>query len=213
MTLPSRATAEVTVGVPQLTDPAVFAAHFQESYRRLALIAAGVTGERQSAEDIVQEAAVIAFEKIDQFQPGSNFSAWMAEIVRRCALNYRRKVQHRRTFAADPTILAEAHGGDSKAEAPWPITNESGELAPDQTSFDDELSRALQTLNIEARSCLLLRVLENLTYAEISALLNIPEGTAMSRVHRSKSALRRQLSGETVDAKPRPIDNAIEDQA
>ena len=80
----------------------------------------------------VQEAAVIAFEKVDQFQPGSNFSAWMAEIVRRCALNYRRKVQHRRTFAADPTILAEAHGGDSKAEAPWPITNESGELAPDQ---------------------------------------------------------------------------------
>lgn len=213
MTLPSRATAELTAGVPNLTEPVVFAAHFQESYRRLAMVAAGVTGERQSAEDIVQEAAVIAFEKIDQFQPGSNFSAWMAEIVRRCALNYRRKVQHRRTFAADPTILAESHSGDFPAEGGWPIASESGELAPDQTSFDDELSRALQTLNIEARSCLLLRVIENLTYAEISELLNIPEGTAMSHVHRSKSALRRQLSGEPVDAQPRPIGNAIEDQA
>jgi RNA polymerase sigma factor (sigma-70 family) len=211
MTLPSRATAEVTVGVPKVTDPAVFAAHFQESYRRLALIAAGVTGERQSAEDIVQEAAVVAFEKIDQFQPGSNFSAWMAEIVRRCALNYRRKVQHRRTFAADPTILAEAHSGDSTAEERWPIASKSGELASDQTSFDDELSRALQTLNIEARSCLLLRVIENLTYAEISELLNIPEGTAMSHVHRSKSALRRQLSREPIDYQPRSIGSAIED--
>jgi RNA polymerase sigma-70 factor (ECF subfamily) len=211
MTLPSDATAEVTAGAPNMTDPVIFAAHFQESYRRLALVAAGVTGERQSAEDIVQEAAIVAFEKIDQFQAGTKFSAWMAEIVRRCALNYRRKVQHRRTYAADPAILAESHSDNAVAGERWPISHQNGELTPDQTSFDDELSRALQTLNIEARCCLLLRVIENLSYAEISELLDIPEGTAMSHVHRSKSALRRQLSGEAA-AKAKPTGNEIENQ-
>ncbi|WP_172991982.1 RNA polymerase sigma factor [Lacipirellula parvula] len=176
-----------------MTDPVIFAAHFQDAYRRLTLVAAGVTGERQAAEDIVQEAAIVAFEKVEQFQPGSKFSAWMAEIVRRCALNYRRKVQHRRTYAADPAIIAEVQG-DATVDKRSPIARNGGELVPDQTAFDDEVSSALQTLSVEARSCLMLRVIENLTYAEISELLGIPEGTAMSHVHRSKSALRKHLS-------------------
>jgi RNA polymerase sigma-70 factor (ECF subfamily) len=191
-----------------MADPEIFAAHFQACYRRLALVAAGVTGERQSAEDIIQEAAIIAFEKIDQFQQGTNFSAWMAEIVRRCAQNYRRKTLHRRTFAADPAILSEAHGDERHAGETSPIIAGGGELAPDQTSFDDELSEALGSLTVEARSCLLLRVLESLTYAEISELLNIPEGTAMSHVHRSKSALRRRLGHSSDDETRQPIDNA-----
>ncbi|WP_428306169.1 RNA polymerase sigma factor [Lacipirellula sp.] len=178
-----------------MTDPVVFAAHFQDVYRRLTLVAAGVTGERQSAEDIVQEAAIVAFEKIEQFEPGSRFSAWMAEIVRRCALNYRRKVQHRRTYSTDPAIIAEVES-DASVDKRSPIASNGGELVPDQTAFDDQVASALQTLSAEARSCLLLRVIENLTYAEISELLGIPEGTAMSHVHRSKSALRKQLSEE-----------------
>ena len=207
MSLRTDATDEMTIGPPNMADPQVFAAHFQACYRRLALLAAGVTGERQSAEDIIQEAAVIAFEKIDQFQQGTNFSAWMAEIVRRCAQNHRRKTLHRRTFAADPAVLSETQGDERPVEERSPIIGSGGELAPDQTSFDDELSQALGSLTVEARSCLLLRVLESLTYAEISELLNIPEGTAMSHVHRSKSALRRRL-GHTADDEAQPIDNA-----
>jgi RNA polymerase sigma-70 factor, ECF subfamily len=202
MTLPSDATAEVSAGVSDMTDPVVFAAHFQDAYRRLTLVAAGVTGERQSAEDIVQEAAIVAFEKIEQFQPGSRLSAWMAEIVRRCALNYRRKVQHRRTYAADPAIIAEVES-DSPVDKRSPLAGNGGELVPDQTAFDDQVASALQTLSVEARSCLLLRVIENLTYAEISELLGIPEGTAMSHVHRSKSALRKQLAEEPQPARQR----------
>jgi len=63
------------------TDPQSFAAHYREAYPRLTLVAAGVTGDRQSAEDIVQEAAVIAFEKAARFTPGTNFGAWLAEIA------------------------------------------------------------------------------------------------------------------------------------
>ncbi len=182
-------------GAPTLADPAVFAAHYREAYHRLNLVAAGVTGERHSAEDIVQEAAIIAFEKIDQFLPGSNFAAWMAEIVRRCALNYRRKNQQRRTYAADPAVLGQMNHAIAPSE-PSPIARDSGAMAPDQASFDDELAGALQLLSDEARSCLLLRIVEKLSYADISKLLKIPEGTAMSHVHRSKGSLRKHLSRE-----------------
>jgi RNA polymerase sigma-70 factor (ECF subfamily) len=191
---PNRGEAEA--GPPSVADPQAFAAQYREAYHRLTLVAAGVTGERHSAEDIVQEAAIIAYGKIEQFAPGTNFAAWMAEIVRRCALNHRRKVQQRRTFAADPAVLGQMNHQSATAAEPWPITRDSGQIVADQASFDDELTRALATLGEEARSCLLLRIVEKLSYAEIAALLKIPEGTAMSHVHRSKAALRTRLSAE-----------------
>jgi len=182
-------------GPTNVVDPNGFAAQYRDAYHRLTLVAAGVTGERESAEDIVQEAAIIAYQKFDQFTPGSNFAAWLAEIVRRCALNHRRKTQQRRTFPADPATLGQMNHQASAGE-PSPIAAESGAILADQAAFDDELARGLMTLSEEARSCLLLRIVEKLSYAEISALLKIPEGTAMSHVHRSKAALRKRLSGE-----------------
>ncbi len=193
MTDPRNSRRKPEDGPPEVMDPEGFAAQYRDAYHRLTLVAAGVTGTRESAEDIVQEAAIIAFEKIDQFTPGSNFSAWLAEIVRRCALNHRRKTQQRRTFAADPAALGQMNHHATPTEAS-PIAA-SGQILADQASFDDELAAALQALGDEARSCLLLRIVDKLTYSEISALLKIPEGTAMSHVHRSKAALRKRLSG------------------
>jgi RNA polymerase sigma-70 factor (ECF subfamily) len=185
---------EPETGPPSAPAAEDFAARYREAYHRLTLVAAGVTGERQWAEDIVQEAAIIAFEKIDQFSPGSNFAAWLAEIVRRCALNHRRKTQQRRTYAADPAVLGQMNQHSAGVAEPWPIAPHSGKIVADQASFDDALSGALAQLSEEARSCLLLRIVEKLSYAEIAQLLHIPEGTAMSHVHRSKAALRKRLS-------------------
>jgi RNA polymerase sigma-70 factor (ECF subfamily) len=171
-------------------DSRQFAAKFQSISRHLWLIAAGVIGDRTEADDVVQEAAIIAFRKLDEFQPGSNFSAWLAEIVRRCAANYTRKVNHRRTFAADPHILDQESLPPGR---PMPVLDAVGEMLETQSEFDDEMLRALSLLSSDARCCLLLRVVEQLPYAAIGELLDMPEGTAMSHVHRSKALLRRHL--------------------
>jgi RNA polymerase sigma-70 factor (ECF subfamily) len=160
------------------------------------MVAAGVTGDRASAEDIVQDAAVIALEKAGEFRPGTNFAAWMAEIVRRCALNYRRKTKGRRTYAADPAVLARLggtprHGGGAEH---GPVATAQGEVLANQAALDDELVAALDRLSADARSCLLLRTVEKLSYAEIAQLMRIPEGTAMSHVHRSRATLRALLT-------------------
>jgi RNA polymerase sigma-70 factor (ECF subfamily) len=163
------------------------------------MVAAGVAGDPSAAEDIVQDAAVIAFQKNREFRPGTNIAAWLAEIVRRCALNHRRKAKGRRTYAADPAALARmddpaSSGGRSKDYGA--VATPAGQLRPDQAAFDDELTSALNELSEDARCCLLLRTVEKLSYAEISEMMQIPEGTAMSHVHRSRAALRAKLSGD-----------------
>jgi RNA polymerase sigma-70 factor (ECF subfamily) len=171
-------------------DSGEFAGKFQAVSRHLWLIAAGILGDRTEAEDVVQEAAIIAFRKLDAFDPDSNFSAWLAEIVRRCAANYNRKVNNRRTFAADPQTLDQQ---PLSADRPFLVLNARGEVPETQADFDDEMLRALNLLTPDARCCLLLRVVERLPYAAIAQLLGMPEGTAMSHVHRSKALLRRHL--------------------
>ena len=63
-----------------------------------------------------------------------------------------------------------------------------------EESFDDEVLRALNSLSDDARICVMLRIVEKLTYKEISSYMEIPEGTAMSMVHRARTSLRKSLA-------------------
>ena len=191
-------------GRPEKLTPEAFVALYRQTYPRLHLIAAGIVGDRTQAEDIVQESAIIALEKLDQFEAGSSFGAWLAEIVRRCSLNYARKLRNRKTIVSDPHLLEETREVDNTHPATWPINSLTGSLSNEQSHFDDELLRALNGINSEARCCLLLRVVQNLTYAEISELLQIPEGTAMSHVHRSKRVLRSFFEKQRFEKQQNP---------
>lgn len=181
-------------GPLEIADFGEFAAQYQQIFPRLKLIAVAITNDSAHAEDIVQEAALIAVTKAEQFRPGSSFAAWMAAIVRRCALNHRRKIHHRKTYATDPATFAQREDRSQESSKPWPSVGAMGELMPFQASFDDEVVGALNDLSEEARCCLLLRVVQRLSYAEIAELMQIPEGTAMSHVHRGKLALREKLT-------------------
>ena len=168
-----------------------FAALLEQHYERLWLIATGITGNRSCSEDLVQEAAITALEKLGTFEPGTNFLAWISRIVRLKALNYARTSAKRATRPADPVLLDDQH-----AAAFNPATDELDLADPEQLGrlFDDQLCRALDALAETPRTCLLLRTILHLSYAEISEMLEIPEGTAMSHVHRGRQTLRRQLS-------------------
>ena len=180
----------------QQMDSRAFAQEYQTVYRRMWLIAAGLTGSGSDADDIVQAAAVVAFRRLAEFRPGSSFSAWLAEIVRRSALNHRRKVTRRKTFATDPTELDQQIDWEEKRDPQL-----AGGLEEIVSEIDDDMLRVLSQLPEEARCCLLLRVIDGLSYAEISDMLGIPKGTAMSHVHRSKSFARARLKGRAADVR------------
>ena len=179
-----------------------FAEAFTAHSRALWCIAASVLIDRHQAEDVLQEGAIIALQKLDQFQPGTNFLAWMGRIVRFVALNHGRRRQRAMTSPVDPeTIEAMAAAPTLLDPAP---TTARGEVAPGQVAFDDNVIDALGVLGETARSCLLLRTLLDMPYREIALALDIPEGTAMSHVHRARSAMRARLVTPGASARSQP---------
>lgn len=190
-------------GVAPMTS-AEFSARFQASAKSLWLIAAAVLGRRDDAEDLVQESAVIGLQKINEFRPETNFTAWMGGIVRNLARNHARKGARRHTGATDPADLDHSRAGKAPTEQP-PQFDRGGKLSSGQSAFDDQVLHALGTLEETPRLCLLLRSLHQLPYRDIAALLAIPEGTAMSHVHRARATMRQHLMSQGVQPTGGPV--------
>lgn len=163
-----------------------FCAQLQSSFRTHWLIAVSIVREPAMAEDVVQEAALIALGKLADFTPGTNFNAWVGRMVRYVALNHARKERKRRA----PSF--ESMGDAADAEVAGRV---SGSVHADyRGGLDARIEHELFAINETARACLLLRTVEGLSYADIAGLLEIPEGTAMSHVHRTRLVLRERLS-------------------
>lgn len=176
--------------------PEEFAEAFEASSRLLWSIAAGVLGRRDGVEDVLQDAAMTGLGKLDDFERGTSFNAWMGRIVKLTALNHGRRRQRaeRETAGGLPEIPDETCRADASIRPP---ADRFGRLEPDQSAFDDAVVAALHALEAPARACLLMRTAHGLSYREISAILEMPEGTAMSHVHRARRTLRDALeSGE-----------------
>ena len=161
-------------------------------HNRMKYIAAGVIGQMSDAEDVVQQAYSIAIEKNQCFDTRDQFLGWLAGIVKCCALNVRRKRIRRKTSSVDPAEIQNFVVDEKSEEKTSKIDGRDLETLKD--SFDDDVMSALENISEDARTCMLLKSVENLSYKEISTLMKIPEGTAMSMVHRARTSLRRDLA-------------------
>ncbi len=164
-----------------------FASNFRASSRIMWLIAVGIVGDASEAEDVVQDAAMVAFRKLDQFQPGTSFRAWVGAIVRNVALNALRSDRRRRSAIGG---LAEVAESALALNDPTPVQSP----VPIDRMLDSRVTQALADMGDVARACLLLRTVGELHYSEIALLLAIPEGTAMSHVYRARAHLRERLA-------------------
>ena len=197
--------AELGTDAPNSLNAKEFAAHFSQAFPRLWGLAAALIGDRNEAEDLVQEAALVGLKKLDTFQPGTNFQAWIGRIVRMHALNYRRKHASRKTAPVSSMEMDQAHPA---ADASDPQVDSemrhaaAGDPSNIQETLDDALLNSLRELDQVARACLLLRVVYDLSYDEISEMLEIPANTAMSHVHRSKQRLRAQMTATSSTLPP-----------
>ncbi len=178
-------------------DTPLTRAEFMERLRpasnALWCVAVAVMGGRSEADDVLQDAIAIGLERLSSFTPGTNFTAWMSEIVRNVARNQVRKNARRRTSPVDPVAI------DASRRAPEQgmrtAISPEGRVRADQPDFDDAVVAALLTLDETPRECLLLRTLLGLSHAEIARILAIPEGTAMSHFSRARRRMREILSG------------------
>lgn len=170
------------VAGPGAGDRDWFEAAFKTSAKGLWCIAAAIVRDRSLAHDIVQEAAVVAMSKLGEFDRSTSFAAWAGQIVRFIALNELRK-KGRAPFSGEDPAMGTFAGVASRIDA---VPEHEAELRL-------KLASALGTLDETARACLLMRTVMGMSYGEISSALGIPEGTAMSHVHRSRQSLRTTL--------------------
>ncbi len=164
-----------------------FAARFERAAPVLWCVAAGVLGSRDAAEDAVQDAALQAMASLTTFRANTDFTAWMAKIVRFTALNQMRRVRRA------PKLFDPDMPDPTAPVANTPLVSEVGVILPDQTALDDHVLNGLNGLDETQRTCLLLRTILELAYREIGKMLDIPKGTAMSHVHRARQQLVDQL--------------------
>ena len=108
---------------------------------------------------------------------------WLATITRQLAANWRRK---QRPQALPPEQLPEQVAPDLPTVT-WPF-------CADRAGLSDPMVRALGQLEETSRACLLLKVIEGLSFAEIAKLLDIPINTAMSHAHRARQTLAKALT-------------------
>jgi len=173
-------------------DESAFADHYRSAYAALRVVASGEVGE-SAADDVVQEAALVAMARLDRFTPGTNFRAWMAAMVRGVARNHRRSERRReRRHANLRHRTTRARDADASPSLPIANPTASETLVDD---FDERLRAAVNDLPSKQRTCLLLRAVHACSYTEISALVQIPESTARSCVHRARQSLFDSLGG------------------
>jgi RNA polymerase sigma-70 factor (ECF subfamily) len=143
-----------------------------------------LTRRPADAEDLVQDTYLKAFRSSGQFRRGTNLKAWLFTILHNTFRNMRRH-DGRNPIDVDSEYVEQA-----PARAPNDFSPE--ELLT-RASLDVDLKDALDALPEAFRQAVWLRDVEELTYAEIAEVLDIPIGTVMSRISRGRRALYERL--------------------
>jgi RNA polymerase sigma-70 factor (ECF subfamily) len=142
------------------------------------------------AEDLVQETLMKAFRAMDALDPGSNPQGWLMTILRNTRID-RLRAAGRVPETISLEKLTEEADLPGRPESPAAV--EPDPAATLEQFSDREVIRALQGLPEEIRWTLLLVDVDGLEYEQAAAILQIPAGTAKSRVHRGRHMLREQL--------------------
>jgi RNA polymerase sigma-70 factor, ECF subfamily len=138
-------------------------------------------GTPQEAEDALQEIFLKVFDRIKHYRGDAAFSTWLYRLTTNHCLDLlrRRKIL---TFLGFENIQE-------------PVAEKSGEKAMD-LGFSPILLKALERLPGNQKACLLMREMEDLSYEEIAAALQLSLGTVKSNIHRAKAFLKSFLEKE-----------------
>ena len=149
---------------------------------RLRRYARALVSDRARADDLVQGTLERAWNKFHLWRPGSDLRAWLFTVMHNVHVNQVRA-------SRDHAVLDDE--GPEMAVAA--VQGASLEIR--------DLERALALLSPEQREVLLLIALEDMSYAEVAAMLDIPIGTVMSRLSRAREKLRALMHGTPMNVR------------
>ena len=182
----------------RLAEEARDRVHFEEEALELAdqvyRVARRLVSTREEAEDLMQETYARAFRAWRSFQPGTNLRAWLLRILTNLNIDRGRRQQRSPDFQP----LEE---GDyylyNRLEESGREPNVDQERVDDRLSQDDVV-QALSAVPHDFRDVIVLVDIGDFSYADAAQILEIPIGTVMSRLHRGRRILKRELADEAV---------------
>ncbi len=161
-------------------------------------VARHLAGSREDAEELVQETYARAFRSWRSYQPGTNLRAWLLRILTN--LNIDRGRRQQRTPQTTPI---DNEAGDyflyNKLEAQVPDENPDEERVLERLS-QDSIVEALADVPHDFRDVIVLVDIGDFSYQDAAQILDIPMGTVMSRLHRGRRILKKNLADKAVPA-------------
>jgi RNA polymerase sigma-70 factor (ECF subfamily) len=155
-----------------------------------------ISGSREDAADLTQETFCRALESIGRFQRKSCFYTWVFRIAVNQAISHKRRAQRTITMTGTEN---EPMPIDQQAAGLRRRTGRDNPADPPTEVQDREIQamviQALEALEPDYRTAIVLRDVEGFDYSEIAEILDVPTGTVKSRLHRGRMALREQLQG------------------
>jgi RNA polymerase sigma-70 factor, ECF subfamily len=182
-----RSLGPVSQGGPDTEFAEAVLAHIDSLYGT----ALRLTRRAADAEDLVQDTYLKAFRAAHQFQPGTNLKAWLFTILHNTFRNSRRH-DGRNPVDVDSEAVEQAVSAGPGAQSPEQILS--------RATLDADLQGALDALPDAFRQAVWLRDVEELSYAEMAQVLDVPIGTVMSRISRGRRALSEGLQARRLAA-------------
>lgn len=154
-------------------------------------IAYRMVGQRETAQDLAQEAFLRAFKALDTFDLKRPFGPWLYRIATNLSINWVKR-------ARLPTVSLDApHPAVGNDAEPLAIPDTSAEPAARfaQAEMQTQLRKAILSLPPDYRVVIELRHFQEMSYEEVAEALNAPIGTVKTRLFRARRLLRDRLSG------------------
>jgi RNA polymerase sigma-70 factor (ECF subfamily) len=164
-------------------DTAAFGELVQKYQDRLFNTMLHVVGHADDAMDIVQEAFVQAFVRLETFQQSSAFYTWLYRIAFNAAVSQRRR--KRPVLSIDQAQQTSGHEPADDQDGP--------DVRVELEERGQQVQAAIASLSEEHRAIVVLREVDGCCYETISDILDLPIGTVRSRLHRARLQLREQL--------------------
>jgi RNA polymerase sigma-70 factor, ECF subfamily len=161
-------------------------------YQRRAYAAAyTLVRNREDALELSQDSFVKAFRAMKRFDESMPFYPWLHRIVRNTSLNHLKKKKRRGESSLD-CMMESGFDAKDMAKTPVDVANRSELL--------QHIEHAMEELSADQQEILRLRHFMELSYGEIAAALEIPQGTVMSRLHSARKKLRFILETQSKEA-------------
>jgi len=142
------------------------------------------------ALDLTQSTFVKALQSLPRFEGRAGFYTWLFRIAMNLAISHRRRERR-------PTLsLSRMEGADAGPPQPRSALETDPARITERDEMHRRLERALAELDEEFRAAVVLKDVEELDYATIAEILDVPVGTVKSRIHRGRMLLRRALEVE-----------------